>query len=142
VKWGGHLYFDLIVLCLVCVGSTSGSTGIALTCLARARGYRCVIVMPDDQVGTAGFSFTELIPPSFGGRSTPTVPRRGIASLLAWVYRQVLSNAWRAWCWCGVWSGGGEASAAGAVRCRGSGGAARRHRQPRPLHQPRQAARQ
>ncbi|KAL4108973.1 hypothetical protein PRIC1_000680 [Phytophthora ramorum] len=31
------------------VEGTSGSTGISLSLMARARGYRCVIVMPDDQ---------------------------------------------------------------------------------------------
>lgn len=31
------------------VEGTSGSTGIALAALCRARGYRCLIVMPDDQ---------------------------------------------------------------------------------------------
>lgn len=31
------------------VEGTSGSTGIALAAQCRARGYRCVIVMPDDQ---------------------------------------------------------------------------------------------
>ncbi|GAB5029757.1 cysteine synthase [Nannochloropsis oceanica] len=31
------------------VEGTSGSTGIALASLCRARGYRCLIVMPDDQ---------------------------------------------------------------------------------------------
>lgn len=33
----------------VVVEGTSGSTGIALAALCAARGYRCVIVMPDDQ---------------------------------------------------------------------------------------------
>lgn len=32
------------------VEGTSGSTGICLASLCRAKGYRCVIVMPDDQV--------------------------------------------------------------------------------------------
>lgn len=32
------------------VEGTSGSTGICLTSLCRAKGYRCLIVMPDDQV--------------------------------------------------------------------------------------------
>ncbi|CAH0485858.1 unnamed protein product [Peronospora farinosa] len=31
------------------VEGTSGSTGISLSLMARARGYRCLIVMPDDQ---------------------------------------------------------------------------------------------
>lgn len=31
------------------IEGTSGSTGIALASLCRARGYRCLIVMPDDQ---------------------------------------------------------------------------------------------
>ena len=31
------------------VEGTSGSTGISLSALSAARGYRCVIVMPDDQ---------------------------------------------------------------------------------------------
>ena len=31
---------------------TVGSTGISLAMVARARGYRCYICMPDDQVGT------------------------------------------------------------------------------------------
>ncbi|KAJ8530498.1 hypothetical protein ON010_g14414 [Phytophthora cinnamomi] len=31
------------------VEGTSGSTGISLSLMARARGYRCIIVMPDDQ---------------------------------------------------------------------------------------------
>ena len=30
---------------------TVGSTGISLAMVARARGYRCYICMPDDQVG-------------------------------------------------------------------------------------------
>lgn len=33
----------------IVVEGTSGSTGIALASLCRARGYRCLIVMPDDQ---------------------------------------------------------------------------------------------
>ena len=33
----------------VVVEGTSGSTGIALAALCASRGYRCVIVMPDDQ---------------------------------------------------------------------------------------------
>lgn len=32
------------------VEGTSGSTGICLASLCRAKGYRCTIVMPDDQV--------------------------------------------------------------------------------------------
>lgn len=32
------------------VEGTSGSTGICLASLCRAKGYNCVIVMPDDQV--------------------------------------------------------------------------------------------
>lgn len=32
------------------VEGTSGSTGICLASLCRAKGYGCVIVMPDDQV--------------------------------------------------------------------------------------------
>lgn len=32
------------------VEGTSGSTGICLASLCSAKGYRCVIVMPDDQV--------------------------------------------------------------------------------------------
>ncbi|KAG5187667.1 putative cysteine synthase [Tribonema minus] len=33
------------------VEGTSGSTGISLASICRARGFRCVIVMPDDQAG-------------------------------------------------------------------------------------------
>jgi Pyridoxal-phosphate dependent enzyme len=33
------------------VEGTSGSTGISLAAIARARGLRCTIVMPDDQAG-------------------------------------------------------------------------------------------
>jgi cysteine synthase A len=31
------------------VEGTSGSTGISLSLMCRARGYKCIIVMPDDQ---------------------------------------------------------------------------------------------
>lgn len=34
------------------VEGTSGSTGICLASLCRAKGYHCVIVMPDDQVSS------------------------------------------------------------------------------------------
>ena len=32
------------------IEGNSGSTGISLSLMCRARGYKCVIVMPDDQV--------------------------------------------------------------------------------------------
>lgn len=44
------------------VEGTSGSTGICLASLCRAKGYRCIIVMPDDQVS----QFVLLIRTGFG----------------------------------------------------------------------------
>lgn len=43
------------------VEGTSGSTGICLASLCRAKGYRCVIVMPDDQVRCIDIQSSEQV---------------------------------------------------------------------------------
>jgi len=69
------------------VEATSGNTGIALAMIAAARGYRCILVMPED-MSTA----RQAILRAYGAEVVLTTAAEGMAGAVAEVRRIVADN--------------------------------------------------